>query len=55
MRVLFLAMIVIALVALLWFLLSFMFKPVGKLGYRIYKDAKDEIINKNPNENEQEN
>lgn len=26
-----------------WFLASFLFKPFGKLGYRIWKDAKDAI------------
>ena len=29
--------------ALLWLLLSFMFKPLGKLGHRLWKDAKDAI------------
>ena len=31
---------------LLWFLLSFAFRPIGKLFYRLWKDAVDEI-NKN--------
>lgn len=31
---------------ILWFLLSFVFFPLGKLLYRIWKDAVDEI-NKN--------
>lgn len=30
--------IVIALI-ILWFLLAFMFKPIGKFLYRIWKDA----------------
>ena len=30
----------------LWFLLSFAFRPIGKFIYRIWKDAVDEI-NKN--------
>lgn len=37
----------------LWFLLSFLFRPVGKLTYRVYKDAVDEI-NKNDNDEKQE-
>lgn len=28
---------------LLWFLLAFMFKPIGKLGHKIWKDAQDAI------------
>ena len=28
-------------VVLLWFLLSFAFKSVGRLGYKVWKDAKD--------------
>ena len=35
---------------LLWFLLSFMFKPMGKIGHRIGKDAVD-AINEEENEN----
>ena len=27
----------------LWFLLSFVFYPLGKLVYRVYKDAIDEM------------
>jgi hypothetical protein len=35
----------IALAAVvLWFLCSFVFKPLGKFCYRIYKDARDEIV-----------
>lgn len=28
---------------LLWFLSSFVFKPLGKLFYRLWKDAMDEM------------
>lgn len=40
------ALIVIFAAVMLWFLLSFLFKPVGKFFYRLYKDAMDEIENK---------
>ena len=40
--------------ALLWFLLAFMFKPVGKLGRRIVKDAVDAINEDDENENKKE-
>lgn len=33
--------IVILFAVLLWFLLSFAFKPIGKLFYRLWKDAID--------------
>lgn len=35
--------LIILAAALLWLLLSFMFKPLGKLGHRLWKDAKDAI------------
>ena len=38
---------------LLWFLLAFMFKPMGKLGHRIWKDAVD-AINEEENETKKE-
>ena len=38
---------------LLWFLLAFMFKPIGKLGHRIVKDAVD-AINEEENETKKE-
>lgn len=34
----------------LWFLLSFVFYPLGKLVYRIFKDAVDEINRKDEEE-----
>lgn len=37
-----LILIVLALIAL-WFLLAFLFKPLGSLIYKIFKDAMDEI------------
>ena len=37
----------------LWFLLSFLFRPVCKLTYMVYKEAVDEI-NKNDNDEKQE-
>lgn len=30
-------------VGILWFLLSFLFRPIGKLIYKIWQDAVDEI------------
>lgn len=41
------AFIAIFAAVMLWFLLSFLFKPVGKFFYRLYKDAMDEIENNN--------
>jgi len=35
-------LIVLALIAL-WFLLAFLFKPLGSFVYKIFKDAMDEI------------
>lgn len=31
----------------LWFLLAFLYRPIGKFFYRIFKDAFDEINNNN--------
>ena len=45
--------LVILAVIILWFLLSFVFFPLGKLIYRIGKDAIDEI-NREENEEEKE-
>ena len=52
-------LVVIAIIAilaaiLLWFLLSFMFKPLGKLGHRLYQDAVDAINEDDENENKKE-
>ena len=38
---------------LLWFLLSFLFIPLGKLVYKVVKDAID-IMNKHENKEEKE-
>lgn len=45
-KLMLIALIVIFAAVMLWFLLSFLFKPVGKFFYRLYKDAMDEIENK---------
>lgn len=39
-------LIVIATI-FLWFLLAFLYRPIGKFFYRIWKDAIDEINNNN--------
>lgn len=46
------ALLIILLIVLvvLWFLLSFLFRPMGKLTYRIYKDAVDEMNETENNE-----
>ena len=46
-KVALLAILIIFAAVMLWFLLSFLFKPVGKLFYRLYEDAKVEITNEN--------
>lgn len=46
----FVILVVLAAVAL-WFLLSFTFRPIGKLFARIWQDAMDEM-NKDENEKE---
>lgn len=38
---------------LLWFLLAFMFKPMGKIGHKVWQDAVD-AINEEENENKKE-
>lgn len=35
--------LVILAVILLWFLLAFLYRPIGRLFYRIWKDAINEI------------
>lgn len=44
-------LLILIAAVIVWFVLSFAFKPIGKLGYRLYKDARDEI--KDSKENEQ--
>lgn len=52
--------IIIIVAILLWFLLSFVFFPLGKLIYKVWKNAydninkKDEKINKEKGEKEHE-
>lgn len=46
-------LILIGVVAL-WFLLSFIFYPLGKMVYRIYKDAMDEINRKDEDKKDAE-
>lgn len=36
-------LLVVLIAILLWFLMSFAFKPLGKLFYRLWKDAVDEM------------
>lgn len=42
--------LVILLAVVLWFLLAFAFKPIGKLCFRIVQDAFDQMSNKNEEE-----
>ena len=48
-----LVFLIILAAIIVWFLLSFVFYPLGRLLYRIYKDAMDEI-NKKEKEKEKE-
>lgn len=48
-------LIVIISLVILWFLLSFLFCPIGKLTHRIYKDAVDEINKEDVKNKEEEN
>lgn len=45
--------LVLLVAVLLWFLLSAVFRPVGKIIYRLWKDAVD-IMNKDDEEKENE-
>lgn len=36
--------LLIVILILLWFCLSFAFKYIGKIGLRLFDDAKDEIL-----------
>lgn len=47
--------LVILAVILLWFLLSFAFRPFGMFLYRIWKDALDEMNKDDKEEKEKEN
>lgn len=46
--------LVILAVILLWFLLSFVFRPFGMFLYRIWKDALDEMNKEDKEEKEKE-
>lgn len=48
----FIVLVLLGLIAL-WFLLSFAFRPLGRIIYRIWKDAVDEI-NKEEREEKEE-
>ena len=50
----FVALVILGAV-LLWFLLSFVFVPLGKLTYRIWRDAIDEMNRKDKEKEKQEN
>ena len=39
---------------LLWLLLSSVYKPLGKLGYRLWKDAEDAMNEEDEEENKKE-
>lgn len=41
--------LVILAAVFVWFLFSFVFKPLGKFFYHLYKDARDEIVEDNEN------
>ena len=47
--------LVLLAAVLIWFLLSFVFFPVGKLAYRLYKDAIDEINREDDGNKNEEN
>lgn len=47
-----LIILVLLLAVVLWFLLSFLFYPLGKFVTRIFKDAVDEINRKDKNNDE---
>lgn len=54
MNIVFWLLIIIALV-LVWFCLSFAFKDIGRIGLKLYNDAKDEITGKDKNHDSKEN
>lgn len=49
-----LILIIFLILVALWFLLSFVYHPLGRFIYRIWKDA-DDAINKQDEEKESEN
>lgn len=46
--------LVIAALALIWFLLSFAFKGIGSIGLRLFNDAKKEIAGDEPAKSSEE-
>lgn len=44
--------LIFILAILLWMLLSWLYKPIGKLGRKLWDDVKDTISEKDENENE---
>lgn len=42
-------LLVIIAAVVIWLICSFAFKPIGKIGYRLYKDARDEIVGQEEN------
>lgn len=50
----FILLVLLGVIAL-WFILSFLYKPLGKLIWRIGKDAMDEINDNDEKEKEKEN
>lgn len=40
-------LLIVITTVFLWFLLAFLYRPIGKFFYRIWKDAIDEINNNN--------
>ena len=47
--------IVIVVLVLIWFCLSFAFKALGRFAFRLYKDAKDEIVGENEQKEKENN
>ena len=48
-----LIILVLIMTVVLWFLLSFVFYPLGKMVYRIYKDAIDEMNRKDEDQKDE--
>lgn len=53
MNIAFYLMVVMAIIAF-WFLLAFVFKPVGKFLYKIFKDAEDAMKDEEKTERKEE-
>ena len=46
--------LVVLALGLLWLLLSSLYKPIGKLGHRLWKDAKDSMTEEDKNNDTEE-